>query len=206
MRFGRIWRSQRQANVVNRLLQGCQSGQMDLTVNQAGYALRRFESYPLHCFIKLGYARVFATFCMSEVSGPAALSNRQLKHRQSVESPRILPRTILLFPIIHTAFLQYASRASPGRHEYPTAAGPARGSKIHLGSSRHSETATERRFALVHIPMLPGSTLGWQNVVRVNGSLRHAFAGAPERLCCASITALRRDVGIREKTQLSTSH
>ena len=27
--------------------QGCQSGQMDLTVNQAGYALRRFESYPL---------------------------------------------------------------------------------------------------------------------------------------------------------------
>ena len=28
--------------------QGCQSGQMDLTVNQAGFALRRFESYPLH--------------------------------------------------------------------------------------------------------------------------------------------------------------
>ena len=27
--------------------QGCQSGQMDLTVNQAGFALRRFESYPL---------------------------------------------------------------------------------------------------------------------------------------------------------------
>ena len=27
--------------------QGCQSGQMDLTVNQAGCALRRFESYPL---------------------------------------------------------------------------------------------------------------------------------------------------------------
>ena|GEM_PF-3216402 len=26
--------------------QGCQSGQMDLTVNQAGFALRRFESYP----------------------------------------------------------------------------------------------------------------------------------------------------------------
>jgi hypothetical protein len=29
-------------------VQGCQSGQMDLTVNQAGYALRRFKSYPLH--------------------------------------------------------------------------------------------------------------------------------------------------------------
>ena len=27
--------------------QGYQSGQMDLTVNQVGYALRRFESYPL---------------------------------------------------------------------------------------------------------------------------------------------------------------
>ena len=27
--------------------QGCQSGLMDLTVNQAGFALRRFESYPL---------------------------------------------------------------------------------------------------------------------------------------------------------------
>src|ERR1700693_2938275 len=51
MRFGRIWRSQRQANMVNRLLQGCQSGQMDLTVNQAGYALRRFESYPLHTLV-----------------------------------------------------------------------------------------------------------------------------------------------------------
>lgn len=30
------------------LSQGCQSGQMDLTVNQAGFALRTFESYPLH--------------------------------------------------------------------------------------------------------------------------------------------------------------
>jgi hypothetical protein len=33
-----------------KISQGCQSGQMDLTVNQAGYALRRFESYPLHGF------------------------------------------------------------------------------------------------------------------------------------------------------------
>lgn len=31
--------------------QGCQSGLMDLTVNQAGYALRRFESYPLQGFL-----------------------------------------------------------------------------------------------------------------------------------------------------------
>jgi hypothetical protein len=33
--------------------QGCQSGLMDLTVNQAGSALRRFESYPLQCFRRL---------------------------------------------------------------------------------------------------------------------------------------------------------
>ena len=35
------------------IVQGCQSGQMDLTVNQAGFALRRFESYPLQLFLKI---------------------------------------------------------------------------------------------------------------------------------------------------------
>ena len=35
---------------IGETVQGCQSGQMDLTVNQAGFAIRRFESYPLHCF------------------------------------------------------------------------------------------------------------------------------------------------------------
>ena len=66
----------------NPILQGSQSGQMDLTVNQAGYALRRFESYPLQAFSDDSddmiepAARTRSALCIQANDTPKALAIR----------------------------------------------------------------------------------------------------------------------------------